>query len=351
MIFEFAGIVFRKKLIKLFLVFCLLLPACGRAEHDSRLRHRREERILFGTKVRVDICVSPQQELNAQEAFQSVWLQLQDTQRRLSYFDVTSDIGRVNNSDGQPVAVSAETYSLLRNAQMYNYLTKGAFDISLGALSELWRQAEQYGRLPAAAQVQQVQRSTGIDKIRMLKPNKVQLLDPLTRVDLGAIAAGHAADMAAKILREKNFDNFLLDLGGEIRAGGKSCRGQEWQVGIRDPRDPRRNIEILRLTDAAVATSGNYENYFIIQGQKWSHIISPFTGYPQKDVISASVIAPDAEWADVLATALCVLPPLDGVALVDSLGAGHAAMLVTADPDGKTQRVESKLFSSYKLKN
>ena len=89
--------------------------------------------------------------------------------------------------------------------------------------------------------------------------------------------------------------------------GGLNCSGKPWRVGIRDPRDKSKIINIVELTDAAVATSGNYEQYYLINNKRWSHIVDPNSGYPQKDVISSTVIAPTAMEADALATALCVL--------------------------------------------
>ena len=140
--------------------------------------------------------------------------------------------------------------------------------------------------------------------------NRIALGHPEARVALGAIAKGYAVDEAARILRENGVERFLVDAGGDVYVGGRNCEGNLWRIGIKDPRQPSRLIDVVEVTDMAVVTSGDYEQYYEIGGRRFSHIISPRTGYPQRDAASATVLAPSAQMADALATALAVSPSL-----------------------------------------
>jgi thiamine biosynthesis lipoprotein len=127
-----------------------------------------------------------------------------------------------------------------------------------------------------------------------------------------------------------------------------SCQGRKWRVGIKDPDNKSSLIDVVELSNTAVSTSGSYERYFLIDGAKYAHIIDPRSGYPAKGVLSATVIAPSAQFADFLSTALCVLSPQEGLLLVDSLGKGHAALVITQEDAKARQRQSSREYRPYR---
>jgi thiamine biosynthesis lipoprotein ApbE len=139
----------------------------------------------------------------------------------------------------------------------------------------------------------------------------------------------------------------LVDTGGEIFASGLNCEGRKWQVGIGDPNDPGKMIEVAELSDAALSTSGDYEKYVEIQGRKLSHIINPLTGYPVAGAASVTVIAPTATEADAYSTALCVLGIRDGLPFISSLGKGYEALIYWRGEDGKLGRYATSGYKNY----
>ena len=144
--------------------------------------------------------------------------------------------------------------------------------------------------------------------------------------------------------------NFFIDAGGDIYVGGKNCSGEPWRIGIRDPRDRSKIIDIVNVADKAVATSGDYEQYYQIQDQVWSHIINPITGYPQKDVISATVIAQSAIEADALATALCVLGQDRGTEHINALEKPYASLIIVKCESETIKKFASEEYEKYKYK-
>ena len=167
---------------------------------------------------------------------------------------------------------------------------------------------------------------------------------------MGGIAKGYAVDEAARVFREKGIDSFFIDAGGDVYAGGRNCVGKPWRIGIRDPRDSKNIIDVVEVIDGAVATSGDYEQYYEIRNQRWSHIIDPSSGYPQKEVISATVIAPSAMRADALATALCVLGVRLGTDHIDELGKKYASLMIIDKRTDGIKKISSHEYNNYRYK-
>ena len=242
--------------------------------------------------------------------------------------------------------VRPDLYAVLREAKHMWRLTDKAFDITVEPLILLWRRKAKENRWPSPEEVQRVKRHVGMEKVALQEGNHVRLVDPETRLDLGGIAKGYAIDEAARIFRRYGVPNFFIDAGGDIYVGGLNCRGERWHIGIQDPADPKGVVAIVYLSDQAVTTSGNYERFYEIAGKRLSHIIDPVTGYPQKEIASATVIAPTAIVADALSTALTVQGARRGLALIDRLGEGYAALMIRKSVRGE-QRLESQRFGRY----
>lgn len=305
-----------------------------------------ESRAYLGTAVRAVVCHPPDRAAGAGAAMALVWQMFADVHARMDLFDPSSDVSLLNARAGAGVKVHDDIYALLEKAREYTRLTRGVFDVSVGPLMALWKEAGQRNSFPTAVEIKAARESVGARRIELLGQGRVRL-PPGMKIDLGGVAAGFAADEAARIFRAAGFNDFMVDAGGEIFAGGEACEGRPWRVGISDPEGRNRMKGVVALRDRAVSTSGSYRKYIEIQGERWPHIVNPVTGYPQRGVVSATVIAPDAVKADVLSTALCILGPGPGLRLVNGLGKGYAAMIMTEGEGGRLEAHATKSFSGY----
>ena len=169
-------------------------------------------------------------------------------------------------------------------------------------------------------------------------------------LDLGSIAKGYGVDKTAELLKQCRLENFIVEIGGEIYAAGKNKKESPWQVGISTPKKgiaANDLYKIVSLKDKAIATSGDYRNFINIDGKTYAHIINPVTGYPpENNVVSASVIAGDCTFADGLATALMVMTPEKGTALVNTL-ADTECMIIVRESQHKFKNFMSNGFSDY----
>jgi len=318
---------------------------CSRNNEVGASKYR-ESQLLMGTTVHIDVCQEVGNTENGKKAYQTAWRRLEDIAWRMNVLDSRSDVAKINHST-EPVSVGPDTYTVLKQSLKYFQETGGAFDITVWPLINLWKQSENNNTFPTAEQIQMTLEEVGTEYIQLLPGNFVKRANLKTQIDLGGIAKGYAVDEVARIFREHGIYQFFIDAGGDIYVGGQNCSGKQWRVGIRDPRDRSKIIDVVELTDGAVATSGNYEQYYLIENERWSHIIDPNSGYPQKDVISSTVIAPSAMEADALATALCVLGSKSGTELMDSLTGKHASMIIVGDELNQIQRTASKTYTSY----
>ncbi len=316
-------------------------------ERPTSAERVRQTRLMMGTVVHLDVCPGGISSDQVDHAYQEVWRRMEEIAWRMNVFDAKSDVTALNQSGGRPMTVRPDLYAVLREAGRMWRLTGKAFDITVEPLILLWRRQARENRWPSPEEVQRVKRHVGMEKVALLEGNRVRLVDPETRLDLGGIAKGYAIDEAARIFRRYGVTNFFIDAGGDIYVGGLNCRGERWHIGIRDPADPKGVVAIVYLSDQAVTTSGNYERFYEINGRRVSHIIDPVTGYPQKEIASATVIAPTAIVADALSTALTVQGARRGLALIDRLGEGYAALMIRKSAKGRAQRLESQGLGRY----
>lgn len=284
----------------------------------------------MGTFVRV-VAEGP----GAREAAAQVLPLLEEMTRALDRFDPGSDVSQVNARAGQgPVQVQAGTVALVDDALRMARLTEGAFDPTVGALVDLWgfvdgggdaaggeSQGTVRGRHPPAqAAIAATLEQVGYQHLTVdERAATVELARPGMILDLGGIAKGAAVDRVAQLFREAGVRRALIDLGGNLYALGRKADGSPWRVGIRHPRDPGAVLAVVEASDVAVATSGDYERFFIHQGVRYSHLLDPRTGYPARELAAVTILAPQGVDADGLSTAVFVLGPGEGAQLVESL--------------------------------
>ncbi len=231
----------------------------------------------------------------------------------MSTYDPDSEISRFNRQISSDwFAISAETAQVIELSQQISQLTAGAFDISVGPLVELWGfgAAARGEQLPTDEQISAQLAQVGYNHLQLrLAPAAIKKLLPELKIDLSAIAKGYAVDALKALLLRQGISNFLLEIGGEMQIVGQRSDGTPWRVAIEKPLAGTREVEtVVSLTDTAVATSGNYRNFYLENGQRYAHTINPLSGRPVRHKLaSVTVLDPDCARADALATALMVM--------------------------------------------
>ena len=201
--------------------------------------------------------------------------------------------------------------------------------------------------IPDAGKIRQTLAQTGYRKLVLeLQPNQLTKLQPDLYLDLSGIAKGYGVDKVATFLESLSIVDFMVEAGGEIRARGVNADGVPWRIGIEKPVTAERRVErIIELDNLGMATSGNYRNYFEIDGQRYSHIIDPVTGWPAAhDLVSVTVLDQSAARADALATALFVMGPDQGLEFAQ--GNGISAMFIARNDNGYIEKYSGS-FETY----
>ncbi|MGL4412061.1 MAG: FAD:protein FMN transferase [Bacteroidales bacterium] len=241
----------------------------------------------------------------------SIEFELNRFDNSLSMFNPNSVISRVNNNDSS-VILDRWFVTLFKKSKEISRITEGAFDITVAPLVNLWGFGFKSRSDVTTDRVDSVLTFVGSNLID-ISNGLVSKSDKRVMLDASAIAKGYACDVIADYLREKGIDNFMVEIGGELVVSGVNSKGSSWRVGISKPQDDSLSVggdleEVLELTNVAMATSGNYRNFYIKDGKKFAHTIDPRNGYPiQHELLSATVIASDCMIADAYATAFMVM--------------------------------------------
>lgn len=261
----------------------------------------------------------------------------------MSYHRPDSELNRVNRHAAErPVPVNPLTFEVLQQAVYFSELSGGAFDVTVGPLVDLWRAAGDANEPPSEAALTEARLRVGYEKL-ILEPKEmtVQFATEGMRIDLGGIAKGFAIDKSVEAVRKGGALGGMVDIGGDIRCFGRPPEGQEhWRIGLQDPTEATEDLItgepllILQLSDAAVTTSGDYRRYTTVAGRKQSHIMDAQTGRGANQLASVTIIAPNATTADALATAVSVLGPQKGLALIETLPAVETILLPAGEDAG-----------------
>lgn len=261
---------------------------------------------------------------------------LRDIDYIFSNYRDDSVLSRVNSKAGiEPVKVPQEFIDLTSSSIKYSKQTDGTFDISVGYLFDIWKARSKKDSLPTYEQISDALRCTGYEKIEVNKEeNTVFFKSDCLKLDYGAIGKGYAVDQVAEILKTYGIKNFLLNFGGNILALGNRKDTEGWDVGIRDPFHQGKILTEVNVSGVGIATSGDYEKYFVISGKKYSHIINPVEGYPAEGFSSVVVLVSSAEAADVLSTAFSVMG-LEGTKNYIKNNSEVAVIMVEGDVSNK----------------
>jgi FAD:protein FMN transferase len=298
-------------------------------------------RMVMGTIAHI-IAVAPDQR-TANKSIEASFQQLYNIETLMSYHRDDSELANVNrNAYKSPVKVSPQTFEVVQKAIEFSSFSDGAFDITVGPLMDLWRSAAEANAVPDDAKLAEVRAKVGYEKV-ILDANQmsIQFAVEGMKLDLGGIAKGYAIDKAVEAMQNCGATSGLVDVGGNIRCFGTPPKGKtHWLIGLQDPNvkseirfEMDKPLLKLKLNNAAVATSGHYRRFALIQGKRYSHIIDPETGSSSDKLASATIIAKDAITADALSKVI-VLGAEKGLALIEKLPETEA-ILITSPPEYK----------------
>ena len=267
----------------------------------------------------------------------SINAELAKVDESLSPFNKNSIITAVNQN--QDVKVNDMFQDVFYLAMQISKETEGAFDITVAPLVNAWGFGFKNGIEPTSEQVDSLMQIIGYPKVS-LSSGKITKTDDRVMLDCSAIAKGYGTDVVARLLRSKGIKNFMVEIGGEIVTSGVNAENEPWRVGIskpvEDPMGTDNGVQsIVKITDKAMATSGNYRNFYYKDGKRYAHTIDPKTGYPvQHSILSATVFAKSCAVADAYATSFMVM----GIEKAQQLLEQHPelmAYLIYSDKDGK----------------
>jgi thiamine biosynthesis lipoprotein len=304
----------------------------------ARAETARSVRAKMGS--RFEITAIHPDAATAWRALEAAYAEVDRLEALVSEWIESSEVSAVNANAGvKAVRVSPEVLALTQRALSVSELTGGAFDITFLSVGRLWDFQAEHPVKPDSAAIRTALGGVGADKVAVdAAAGTLYLRDPRTRLGFGGIGQGWAANRGVRVLRDHGATGGVVNASGDVLAYGRREDGRPWRVGIANPLDHDSVFGYLDVTDQAVVTSGDYERYVTIDGERYSHILDPRTGYPAKEVRSATIICPDAELADALATAVSVMGVTKGLALIDALN-GVEGLLV--DERGKIHLSEN----------
>jgi len=237
----------------------------------------------------------------------------------ISAWQDNTELYAVNQQAGiQPVKVCEELFYLIKRSIKISELTNGLFDVTFASIDKVWYFDRPMVEMPTAQAIADSVKNIDYRHIRLDEANKtVFIANKGTKIELGAIGKGFIAQKIKLKMQASGVTGGLINAGGDLITWGKNEAGKAWRVGIADPEKKQKHLAFLPLEDMGVATSGSYERFALINGEKYSHIIHPKTGYPVKGIHSVTVMSRDAELCDAIATSVFLLGREAGMAFIN----------------------------------
>ena len=314
---------FIKKLVSYKYFYTILFLIIGVILWGGYPRKTELNGTIFGTYYKV-IIFAPTFAIQSDSIHQKIIAELQRIDDLYSTYKPSSSLSKLNaHQSVTERSVPSSLFKMIQQSQSYAYQMNDAFDPSIFPLSQFY----DFQKRSLNLSLDQVSEAVGIRNIQLVSPNIVLKKNPNVQLDLSSFIKGHAVDQLIRLINEYRITGAYVDIGGEIRASGEKPNNKPWTIGIQSPVD-ETVISILELNNQAIATSGNYLNYQVINGQKVGHILDPRTLAPiEHDMLSVSVIANSCMDADAFATGLFVMGP-DEAADWFSKHTDYAGMLV-----------------------
>ena len=334
------------KLLQVFAISIYLLFAP--AICDASREHLIEGRTM-GTTYHVKVVAGSLQPMAGLK--EKIDARLGQINGSMSTYQPDSEISRFNDLQqaGRAFEVSADFLRVMMTAKTIFELSAGAWDATVNPLVDLWGfgRADRPRAVPPKQKIAALMPQIGFGNI-LIEPNgSLVKKNKFVTLDLSSIAKGYGVDQVAQVIRRSGFNNFLVEIGGEIFASGHRQDGKFWRIGINRPRIDAAFDDVYKIVDLnnqAFATSGDYRNFFEVDGIRYSHIIDPRTGYPVSNgVVSVSIIAGNCTLADGLATAVMVMGAETGLDLINRLE-GVDGLIIVEKPNGSLEAYYSKRF-------
>jgi len=274
-------------------------------------------------------------------------IEIRRIEKLLTTFSEESETALINRNAGiKPVCVSRETFGIIERSIRISQITQGAFDITYGSADKrLWNFDTNLNSLPDAQTAKKMARLINFRNIELNKSNfSVLLKEKGMRIGFGGIGKGYAAERAKLIMKGKGVESGIVNASGDMTTWGMQPNGNPWTIGIADPDSKGKVFSYLNITGMAVATSGNYEKFIIVNGLKYSHTINPKTGLPIRGIKSVTIISPNAEIADAMATPVMIMGIGAGLNMINQIKDLEA---IVVDDQNKIYTSKNIHFNSY----
>ena len=329
--------------LTVFLSFCFAVTNCW-AQQEYVIRGR-----TMGTTYMVKVVAGDIGELGSVKA--KIDRRLEEINRSMSTYQKDSEISRFNRlkKAGQKFKISSDFFKVMMAGQKIHRLSDGAWDGTVKPLVDLWGFGRSGPRdtIPLKSEISALLSGLGFANIEVLSPGFLVKRRATVTVDLSSVAKGYGVDEIAVLLRSLGHRNYLVEIGGEIFAAGHRQDNTPWRIGINRPRVDAAFDEVyavVALGNQGFATSGDYRNFFEVEGVRYSHVIDPRTGFPVSNgVVSASIISGNCMMADGIATAVMVMGVKKGLDMIDRLD-GVEGLIVVEHKNGRLADYPSKGF-------
>jgi thiamine biosynthesis lipoprotein len=288
----------------------------------SELAPSLSKKVLKLMGNRFEITVVGDDRLWADKRIDDAVEEIKRIEKLFTTFDESSQTNLINRNAGiAPVKVDREVYDLIERSKKISALTQGAFDITYGSIDKrLWNFDKTMTSLPDAQTAKKLVRLINYRNVILDEKNcSVFLKEKGMRIGFGGIGKGYAAEKAKSLLQQKGVKSGIINAAGDLTAWGHQPNGKPWTIGIADPDTKRQAFSFLEITNTSIATSGNYEKFVLIDGKKYSHTIDPKTGLPVRGIKSVTIICPNAEIADAMATPVIIMGIKTGLDMLNQI--------------------------------
>lgn len=292
---------------------------------------------------RFEVTIVDDDRLSAMQHINAAIDEVRRIEGLLTTYSESSQTSLINRNAGiQPVTVDREMCELILRAERISRVTQGAFDLSYGSVDKrLWNFDRGMTALPDPVTARQMVRLINYRNIQVnIERHEVMLLEPGMRIGFGGIGKGYAAERAKQLLQQRGVRSGIVNAAGDLTTWGLQPDGTPWTVGIADPDSKHHPFSYLNISNQAIATSGNYEKYIMIDGRKYSHTIDPKTGLPVTGIKSVSIISTNAEIADAMATPVMIMGVKAGMNMINQIK--QIACIIIDD--------QNRLFTSDNIK-
>jgi thiamine biosynthesis lipoprotein len=338
----------RPRWLTVLTLFVLASPLLGQDQQATWQRFQRTEKHM-GSDFTVKLYAPSAEE--AEKAFQAAFGLIAEYDRMMSDYNSESELSQLGKHSPQakPVSVSQPLWEVLARACEISEKTDGAFDVTVGPLTKLWRRARRQRELPTDEERSEALASVGWQNVELDREHHtVRLTKPRMRLDLGGIAPGYAADQALAKIQALGYKSALVDASGDVVLGDPPPGEKGWKIGIAPLKAEGPPDRFLLLANSAISTSGDAFRGIEIDGVRYSHIVDPKTGIGVKHRSSVTVIAPNGTTADALATAMSIAGPEAGMSLLKKFPGTEVRFVYQID-QGQVQERESSGFSKFNL--